>query len=206
MFDFDSYIRMLELVLCSGRDGAQDPGFFLLRSRLRFCGLLWSLHDSYTGWLRPCLSLLIAPYWMAAPIPWIQIFMYSVMDGCAHTTYIMYLRYQLYFLCRFSGGSVFSRPCSCKAFHPSLSRASWFRGHLLHNNLLPSLLSLLPRIGGLILGPVRSDISWKHLHYIPLSMYFICSADTFCKIPIKIALFPLALFHSVSLAPMGEIL
>ena len=27
MFDFSSHIRMLELVLCSGRDGAQDPGF-----------------------------------------------------------------------------------------------------------------------------------------------------------------------------------
>ena len=26
MFDFSSHIHMLELVLCSGRDGAQDPG------------------------------------------------------------------------------------------------------------------------------------------------------------------------------------
>ena len=36
MFDFDSHIRMLELVLCSGRVGAQDPGFCMLGTRLHF--------------------------------------------------------------------------------------------------------------------------------------------------------------------------
>ena len=40
MFDFDSCIHMLELVLFLDRDGAQDLGFCLLESRLRFCGLL----------------------------------------------------------------------------------------------------------------------------------------------------------------------
>ena len=30
MFDFSSHIRMLELVLRLGRDGAQDPGLCLL--------------------------------------------------------------------------------------------------------------------------------------------------------------------------------
>ena len=36
MFDSNSCIRMLELLFYSGRDGAQDPGFCLLESRLRF--------------------------------------------------------------------------------------------------------------------------------------------------------------------------
>ena len=45
------------------------------------------LHDSLIGWLRPYLSLLIDPFWMAASIPWILIIVYSIMDGCAHTTY-----------------------------------------------------------------------------------------------------------------------
>ena len=35
MFDFSSHIRMLEFVLCLGRDGAQDPGFCLIRSKLQ---------------------------------------------------------------------------------------------------------------------------------------------------------------------------
>ena len=105
------------------------------------------------------------------------VFMYSAMDGYAHTIYIMYLRYQLYFLCRFSGGNVFSWPCSCKAFHPSLSRASCFRGHLLHSNL--SLFVTVPvtpllHLGGPIPGLVRSDKTWNHLPYSPLNMSFIC--------------------------------
>ena len=56
------------------------------------------------------------------------------MDGWDHTTYIMYLSYQLYLSMQILGGSYM---CSCKAFHPSLSRASCFRGHLLHSNLSP---------------------------------------------------------------------
>jgi len=67
-------------------------------------------------------------------------------------------------------------------------------------------ITLLPYLGGLIPGPVRSDMTWKHLHCVPLSMNFICPEDIFCNIPIKRALFPLAQFHIVSLAPMGEIL
>ena len=40
------------------------------------------------GWMRPYLSLLVDPYYyMVASIPWISLFMYSFMDGCAHTTY-----------------------------------------------------------------------------------------------------------------------
>ena len=69
MFDFSSLIRMLELVLCSGRDGAQDPRFFLLESRLRFCGLLWLV-----TWLI---------HWMVATIP--ESIYRSSLDGCIHT-------------------------------------------------------------------------------------------------------------------------
>ena len=144
-----------------------------------------------TGWLRPYLGsrFLCTLLWIDMPIPHI-----SCTWDISCTS------------CRFSSSRVFSWPCYCKEFHPSLSRASCFRGHLLHSILSLSLLPLLPHIGGPIPGPVRSDITWKHLHCIPLSMYFICPEDTFCKIPINIAFFPLALFHSVSLALMGEIL
>ena len=45
------------------------------------------LHDLFNGWLRPYLSLLIDPHWMAVPIPWIWIIVYSVSDGCAHIAY-----------------------------------------------------------------------------------------------------------------------
>ena len=37
--DFNSLIRILEIALCSSQDGAQDPGFCLLESKLRFFGL-----------------------------------------------------------------------------------------------------------------------------------------------------------------------
>ena len=68
MFDFISHIRMLELVLCSGRDGVQDPRFCLLESRLRFCGLLWLF-----TWLTD---------WMVATIP--ESILRSSLDGCVH--------------------------------------------------------------------------------------------------------------------------
>ena len=45
------------------------------------------LHESLIGWLRPYLSLIVDPFWMATSIPWILIIVYSIMDGCAHTTY-----------------------------------------------------------------------------------------------------------------------
>ena len=128
------------------------------------------------------------------------------MGGCDHTTYIMYLSYQFISLCRFPDGSCM---CSCKAFHLSLSRASCSRGHLLHSNLSPFVTILVtpfPHFGGLIPGPVRSDITWKHLHYVPLSMDFICLEDISCRISLKSPLFPLARIHSVSPAPMREIL
>ena len=86
MFEFSSHIRMLELVLCLGQDGAQDPGFL---SVIIQAAILWIIVISYlthrldgcdhtrvylsilTGWLRPCLGsgLLYTLLWMAAPIP-----------------------------------------------------------------------------------------------------------------------------------------
>lgn len=59
---------------------------------------------------------------------------------------------------------------------------------------------------GLILGPMRSDMTCKHLHCIPLNMSFIFLEDISCWKTLKIALFPLVQFHSVALVPMGEIL
>jgi len=158
------------------------------------CDHAWVYSLILTGWLRPYLGsgLLCTLLWMAAPIP----HMSCTWDiSCIS-------------LCRFSGSSVFSCTCSCKAFHPSLSRASCFRGHLLHSNLSPFvtiLVTPLPHFGGLIPGPVRSDTTWKHLHHIPLSMDFTCPEDISCKIPLKNPLFPLVRFPNVLLVPMGEI-
>ena len=91
MFDFSSLIHMLGLVLYSSRDGAQDPGFCLIKSSLRIlCGLsrlvtwlIWLdgcdhtwvyLLTLLTGCLRPYLGswLLYTLLWMAAPIPHIM--------------------------------------------------------------------------------------------------------------------------------------
>ena len=44
MFDFSSLIHMLGLVIFSGQDGAQDPGFFLMESRL---WTLWIIMIDY---------------------------------------------------------------------------------------------------------------------------------------------------------------
>lgn len=126
------------------------------------CAHAWVYSLILTGWLRPCLGsrLLCNLLWMAAPIP--------------HTSYTWDISCTS--LCRFSSGSVFSCACSCKEFHP-LSQASCFMGHLLRSNLSSSLTVLvtpLPHSGGHIPGPVRSEITLKHLHYIRLSMEFTC--------------------------------
>ena len=42
---------MLELVLFSGRDGAQDPGFCLLIQAADFMDYYDWLHESLIGWL-----------------------------------------------------------------------------------------------------------------------------------------------------------
>ena len=110
---------------------------------------------------------------------------------------------------RFSGSRVFSHTCSCKALHPSLSRASCLRGHLLLSNLSPFVtvpVTPLRNLGGRIPGLVRSDKTWNHLHHSPLNMSFICPEDISCSFPLKIALFTLALAHCVLPAPMGKIL
>jgi len=146
MFDSNSSIRMLELVLCLGRDGAQDPGFCLFESRLRFvdyydhymthsldgCDHAWVYLSILTGWLHPYLGsrLLCTLLWMTAPIPHI-----SCTWDISCTS-----------LCRFSGGSVFSYACSCKAFHPSLSLGPHALGGICYtvicHRLSPSLLPL----------------------------------------------------------------
>ena len=165
------------------------------------------VHDSLIGWLRPYLSLLI----------------WSSLDGCAHTLdldysvlcfgwlrpyhiYIMYLRYQLYFSTQVFWRRGFSWTCSRKAFHPSLSRASYFRGHLLHNNLSPSLPFPVPHNGGPILWPVNIVMPSKHHQCIPLSMSFICPKDISLQKSWKTSLFALARADSSILVPMGKIL
>ena len=112
---------MLELVLCSGRDGVQDPGFFLLESRLLFFGLLW-----FVTWLID---------WMAATIP--ESAYWSFLDGCVHASDLDYCVlyhgwlspyhisciWDISCIClrRFSDDNFFSWAHSRKAFHPSLS-------------------------------------------------------------------------------------
>ena len=56
MFDVNLSIGMLEFVLCSGRDGAQNHGFCLIKSKLRIVlGYHELLHEYFD--------------WMAATIP-----------------------------------------------------------------------------------------------------------------------------------------
>ena len=86
--------------------------------------------------------------------------MYSLMDGCDHTTYVMYLSYQLYLSMQILGGSYM---CSCKEFHPSLSLGPHALGGICYTVIChhwsSSLLPLIPYIGGRISGPVNSDIT-----------------------------------------------
>ena len=98
MFDFSSHIRMLELVLCSGRDGAQDPRFlyFIIQA-----AILWIIMISYmTHWLDGCdhtwvyLSILTGWLCHALDLDYC-ILCYGWL--CPYRIYIMYLRYQLYF-------------------------------------------------------------------------------------------------------------
>ena len=95
MFDFSSHIRMLELVLCWVEMERKTLDCVCCNPGCDFLDYYDYLHDSLIGWLRPYLSLFIDPYWMAVSMPWILAIVYSIMDGYAHTTYIMYLRYQL---------------------------------------------------------------------------------------------------------------
>jgi len=198
---------MLELVLLFGSWWRARPWVKSIVIQVAICGLL---HDSFTGWLRPCLSLFIG----------------SSLGGCTHTLDLVYhilyygwlCPYHLYHVswdisctspCRFSGGSASSDACSCKAFHPSLSRASCFRGHLLHSNLSPFVtvpVTLLLHLEGFIPGLVISDKTWNYLHYSPLDMSFTYPEDNSWSLPMKIALFALARVHYALLAPMGKIL
>ena len=149
----------------------------------------------------------------------------SSPDGCAHTLDLDYyvlcygwLRpYHIYHVLEISvvplyansPAATFSVACVLVKHFTPLSQASCFRGHLLHNNLSPFVtvpVTPLPHFGGLIPRLVRSDITWKHLHYVPLSMDFICPEEISCRISLKSPLFLLAQIQSVLPAPMGEIL
>jgi len=102
----------------------------------------------------------------------------SLLDGCTHALDLDYYvlcngwlhAYHIYHVLEISVVLLYvGSPAAAfsvahvlvKHFTPlSLSRASCFRGHLLHNNLSPCLTILvtpLPHFGGLILGPVKSD-------------------------------------------------
>jgi len=161
-------------------------------------------------------------HWMAATMP--ESIHWSSLDGYAHTLDLDYyvlcygwLRpYHIYHVLEISVVLLYaSSPAAAfsvahvlvKHFTP-LSRASCFRGHLLHSNLSPFVtvpVTPLPHFRGLIPRPVRSDMTWKHLHHTPLSVDFICPEDISCRIPLKSPLSPLAQFTNVLLAPMGEI-
>ena len=199
---------MLGLVLCLGRDGAQHPKFFLMESRLR---ILWIIMIGYmTHWLDGCdhtWVYLFDPSWMAAPIPWIQIIAHSVSDGYVHTTSTSCTwDISCIFLRRFFRRRTFSWTCSRKAFHPSPSRASYFRGHLLHSNLSPSLPFPIPHNGGPILWPVNIVMPWKHHQCIPLNMSFICPWDISLRKSWKTSLLALARASSSVLAPMEKLM
>ena len=158
---------------------------------------------------------------MAATIP--ESIYRSSLDGCIHSLdldysilYYGWLRpYHIHhvfeilvvLVCAGFPTTVFSvGHVLIKHFTPlSLSRASCFRVHMLHRNLSPSLQSLVPHIGGPILWPVSSDMTWNHFHGIPLDRYNHSSEDCFLWKALKIDLLALARPASWALVPMGEI-
>ena len=128
---------------------------------------------------------------MATSMPQIWIITYSVMDGCAHTTYISciwdiictYLR-------RFSSGGVFSWTRSRKAFHPSLSLGPHALGGICYTTIFHHPCNSPSRtIGGLIPWLVSSDMTWNHFHDIPLNMSFHFPEDISVWKTLKTSLF-----------------
>ena len=124
MFDFISHICMLRFVLCSGRDGAQDPGLFLIN--IQAASSLWIIMIYYMtlliGWLRPYLSLLVDPYFSGWMRPYLGSHHFSTFYGWLHPYHISCIR-EISCICtrRSSDSSVFSWTRSHKAFHPFLS-------------------------------------------------------------------------------------
>jgi len=122
MFDFNSCIHMLKLVLLFGLRWSARPWIFsvwiqaaifldyhdcCMTHLLDGCDHAWLCSLILTGWLHPCLGSrsLCTLLWMAAPIPHIS----CTWDiSCIS-------------LWKFFGSSVFICGCSCKEFHPSLS-------------------------------------------------------------------------------------
>lgn len=89
MFNFNTSIHMLEFIHWLGRDGVQDPGFCLIKSRLpgvMSYSWLYTCFPLY-GWLRPYHGsiYMILFIWMAVTIPWIHTRDPFYLDGCAHT-------------------------------------------------------------------------------------------------------------------------
>ena len=145
---------------------------------------------------------------MAASMPWIWIIVYSIMDGCTHTTYISCIwDISCTSLRRFSDGGVFSWTRSRKAFHHSLSLGPHALGGLCYTAICHCPCNSPSRkIGGLISWPMSSEITWKHFHGIPLNMHSHCPEDNSLWKTLKTPLFALAWVASSLLAPMGEIL
>jgi len=102
MFDFSSCIHMLGFVLCSSRDGAQDPGSLSVVIQVAILWMIMIITWLIDGWLRPYLSLhgwlwpyliitmvssagWLRPYhrpssyvfWMAAPMPRLHVHNYQ---------------------------------------------------------------------------------------------------------------------------------
>ena len=76
---------------------------------------------------------------------------------------------------------------------------------LLHSILSPSLESLVLHIGGLFPWPMSSNMSWKHLHNIPLPKDKHSPKENFLWKTLKTGVLALARLVSSSLMPMGEI-
>ena len=124
MFEFSSHIRMLELVLYSDPDGAQDPGFCLIK--IQAADSLWIIMIYYMthliGWLQPYLSLLVGPYLLYGCVHTLDPGFCTLYYGWLRPYHISCIR-DISCICirKFSNGSVFSWTRSHKAFHPSLS-------------------------------------------------------------------------------------
>ena len=104
MFDFNSCIHMLELVLFSDRDGAQDPGSLSVVGQVVILWMIITLlidgwlhpYLSLHGWLRPYLVIIMVslagwlrpfhrPFrmslWMVVPMPRLHVLDYQRYFG-----------------------------------------------------------------------------------------------------------------------------
>ena len=158
------------------------------------------------GWLWPYLSLFVDPYyWMAVSIPRISVFMYSIMDGCAHTTCSCIRDISGIRNCRFSDNDVWLERVLIKHFAPpSPSDLMLYRASVTQHFFTVPAIPTLP-IGGSFPWSISSVMPCKYHHCIPLHESNIPSIDNSLSRDSKTLVFALARVVGYALAPKKKI-